>query len=148
MTRQPESVSWAAENRFMVRRGTCETLGTEKEGVERRPRLATERGVPSAVRTLTGESRGRREDNTEESEDMWKEAPESKTHEDVPDRVDACGGGEVAAVTAAAEPVDEDPEEARRRLSLTMSWSVSDGVEEDPGVPLEEESRWSRFFSR
>ena len=61
---------------------TCETLGIEKDGVERRPRLVTGRGVPSAVRTLIGESRGRREDNTEESEDIWKEAPESKTHEE------------------------------------------------------------------
>ena len=41
----------------MVRRGICETLGTEKDGVERIPRLAIGRGVPSAVRTLTGESR-------------------------------------------------------------------------------------------
>ena len=41
------------------------------------------------------------------------------------------------AVTAAA--VDEEPEEARRRLRRTMSWSVSDRVEEDTGVPLEEE---------
>ena len=103
------------------------------------PRLAIGRDVPSAVRTLIGESRGRREDNTEESEDIWKEAPESKTHEDVPDCVEACGGGEVDAVTAAAEPVDKEPEEASRRLRRTMSWSVSDGVEEDAGVPLEEE---------
>jgi hypothetical protein len=42
--------------------------GTEKEGVEREPRLDTESGVPSAVRTLRGEARGRREDRVEESE--------------------------------------------------------------------------------
>ena len=70
---------------------------------------------------------------------MWKEAPESKTHEDVPDCVDACDDEEEDAVTAAAKPVDEEPEEARTRLRRTMSWSVSDGAKEDTGGPLEEE---------
>ena len=52
------------------------------------------------------------------------------------------------AVTAAVEPVDEELEEASRRLRRTMSWSVSDGVEEDAGVQLEEERLWSHFFWR
>ena len=34
------------------------------------------------------------------------------------------------AVTAAAEPVEEEHEEARRRLSLTMSWSESRKIQE------------------
>jgi hypothetical protein len=42
--------------------------GTEKEEVERVPRLETGREVPSAVRTLTGEMRERRTDKIEESE--------------------------------------------------------------------------------
>lgn len=45
----------------------------------------------------------------------------------------------VKVVTIAAEPVDEELEEAKRRLSRRMSWSVSDGVDDDTGVPLEEE---------
>ena len=83
-------------------------MGTEKEEVERVPRLATGREVPSAVRILTGKGRGRSEERAEESGDMWKEAPESRTHEDVPDCVEE-------PATEAAVPVEEDPEEARRR---------------------------------
>jgi hypothetical protein len=41
-------------------------LGTEKEEVERVPRLKTGREVPSAVRTLKGEMRERRTDKIEE----------------------------------------------------------------------------------
>ena len=48
------------------------------------------------------------------------------------------------AVTSTAEPVDEEPEEASRRLRRTMSWSVSDGVEEDAGRL---ECRWKRSAS-
>jgi hypothetical protein len=43
-----------AENKFMVRRGTWEISGTEKEWVEREPWLETEREVSSAVRTSEG----------------------------------------------------------------------------------------------
>jgi hypothetical protein len=50
------------ESRFIVRRGTRETSGTEKEGVERVPRLVTGREVPSAVRKERGKTRERRED--------------------------------------------------------------------------------------
>lgn len=42
-------------------------------------------------------------------------------------------------VTAATEPVEEEPDEANMRLSRTISWSVSDVVEEDARVPLDEE---------
>ena len=77
--------------------------------------------MPSAVRTLIGESIEQREDNAEESEDIRKEAPESRTHEDVPNGVDACDDEVVKAVTTAVEPIDEEPKEARRRLSRTMS---------------------------
>ena len=49
-----------------------------------------------------------------------------QNHEDVPDCVEVCGDVEGGAVIAAAEPVDEEPEEASRRLRRTMSWSVSD----------------------
>ena len=34
------------------------------------------------------------------------------------------------AVTAATEPVEEGPEKANMRLRRTISWSVSEGVEE------------------
>jgi hypothetical protein len=42
--------------------------GTEKEEVERVPRLETGREVPSAVRTRTGEMREQIADRREESE--------------------------------------------------------------------------------
>jgi hypothetical protein len=41
-------------------------------------------GVPSAVRTWTGGSIGRTEFNKEESWVIWKEAPVSRSHRDVP----------------------------------------------------------------
>jgi hypothetical protein len=51
-----------------VRRGTRETSGTEKEEVEKVPRLVTGREVPSAVKTERGKSREQRDDNAEELE--------------------------------------------------------------------------------
>jgi hypothetical protein len=89
--------------------------GTEKEEVERVPRLETGREVPSAVITLTGEMRERRTDRIEESEVIWKEAPESRYHGDVPDCVG--GGGRVVPgepVTELAGPVKGEPEVASR----------------------------------
>jgi hypothetical protein len=67
MTQQLELVSWLAENMFILRRGTREMSGTEKEEVERVPRLETGREVSSAVRILIGEMRERRADRIEES---------------------------------------------------------------------------------
>jgi hypothetical protein len=97
--------------------------GTEKEEVERVPQLETGREVPSAVRTLTGEMRERRMDRIEESEVIWKEAPESRYHEDVLDCVG--GGGRVVPgepVTEPAVPVEGEPGVAsrpRRRLIIS-----------------------------
>jgi hypothetical protein len=76
--------------------------GTEKEEVERVPRLETGREVPSAVRILTGEMRERRTDRIEESEVIWKEALESRYHGDVPDCVG--GGGRVVPGEPVIEP--------------------------------------------
>jgi hypothetical protein len=87
----------------------------EKEEVERVPRLETGREVPSAVRTLKGEMRERRTDRIEESEVIWKEAPESRYHGDVPDCVG--GGGRVVPgepVTELAVPVEGEPGVASR----------------------------------
>jgi hypothetical protein len=97
--------------------------GTEKEEVKRVPRLETGREVPSAVRTLTGEMRERRMDRIEESEVIWKEAPESRYHGDVPDCVG--GGGRIVPgepVTEPAVPVEGEPGVAsrpRRRLIIS-----------------------------
>jgi hypothetical protein len=116
-------VSWLAENRFILRRGTWETSGTEKEEVERVPRLERGREVPSAVRTLTGEMRERRADRIEKSEVIWKLAPESRYHRDVPDCVE--GGGHVVpgeSVTEPAVPVEGEPvavSRPRRRLIIS-----------------------------
>jgi hypothetical protein len=71
------------------------------------PRPAIGREVPSAVRTRTRRGRGRREEREEESGDMWKETPESRTHEDIPDCV------EEPAIEAAV-PIEAELEEARR----------------------------------
>ena len=98
------------------------------------------------MRTLRGKSRGRREVKAEESDDIWKEAPESRTHEDVPDCVGADGGGVVEAVAVAAEPVEEKPEEASMRLRAAISWSVRDIAWEATRGPLEEERLMSRCF--
>jgi hypothetical protein len=97
--------------------------GTEKEEVERVPRLETGREVPSAVRTLTGEMRGQRADRIEESEVIWKEAPESRYHRDVLDYVE--GGGRVVPGEPVIEPVvpvEGEPVAAsrpRRRLIIS-----------------------------
>jgi hypothetical protein len=62
-------------------------------------------------------------DRREESEVMWKEAPESRYHGDIPDCVG--GGGHVVPgepVTEPAEPVEGEPEVAsrpRRRLIIS-----------------------------
>jgi hypothetical protein len=130
-----------------VRRGTRETSGTKKEGVERVSRLVTGREVPSAVRTEKGKSRERREDNTEESEVIWKEAPESKTHEEVPD----CGdGGRSVRETTVTEPAvpieEEEPEVANMRLSVAISCAERDEPEEGGRVPLEEARPISSIF--
>jgi hypothetical protein len=130
-----------------VRRGTRETSGTEKKGVERVPRLMTGREVPSAVTTERGKSRERREDNTEESEVIWKEAPESKTHEEVPDYGD---GGRSVRETAVIEPAvpveEEEPEVANMCLSVAISYTERDGPEEGGRVPLEEARPISSIF--
>jgi hypothetical protein len=98
-------------------------LGTEKEEVERVPRLETGREVPSVVRTLTGEMREQRMDRIEESEVIWKEAPESRYHGDVPNCVG--GGGHVVpgepviepAVTIEGEPGVASRPQRRLRIS-------------------------------
>jgi hypothetical protein len=95
--------------------------GTEKEEVERVPQLETGREVPSTVRTLTGEMREQRTDRIEESEVIWKEAPESKYHGDVPDCV---GGGDRVVpgepVIEPAVPVEGEPGVASRpRLRIS-----------------------------
>jgi hypothetical protein len=56
----------------MVKRGTRETSGTEKEELERVSRLAIGKEMPSAVRIERGNSRERREDNAEESKVIRK----------------------------------------------------------------------------
>jgi hypothetical protein len=130
-----------------VRRGTRETSGTEKERVERVPQLVTVREVPSAVRTERGKSRERREDNAEESEVIWKEAPESKTHEEVPDCGDGGRSVRETAVTEPAVPVEEgEPEIANMRLSVAVSCAERDGPEEGGRVPLEEARPISSIF--
>jgi hypothetical protein len=89
--------------------------GLEKEEVERVSRLEIGREVPSAVRTLTGEMRERRTDRIEESEVIWKEAPESRYHGDVPDCVE--GGGRVVPGEPVTEPavlVEGEPGVASR----------------------------------
>jgi hypothetical protein len=97
--------------------------GTEKEEVERVPRLETGREVPSAVRTLTGEMREKRTNRIDESEVIWKEAPESRYHRDIPDCVG--GGGRVVPgepVTEPAVPIEGEPGVAsrpRRRLRIS-----------------------------
>jgi hypothetical protein len=89
--------------------------GTEKEEVERVPRLEIGREVPSAVRTLTGEMREQRTDRIDKSEVIWKKAPESRYHGDIPD----CegGGGRVVPgepVTEPAVPIEGEPGVASR----------------------------------
>jgi hypothetical protein len=67
--------------------------------------------------------RERRMDRIEESEVIWKEAPESRYHEDVPDCVG--GGGHVVLgepVTEPAVPIEGEPRVAsrpRRRLIIS-----------------------------
>jgi hypothetical protein len=130
-----------------MRRGTRETSETEKEGVERVPRLVTGREVPSAVRTKRGKSRERREDNAEESEVIWKEAPESKTHEKVPDCGDGGRSVRETAVTEQAVPVEEEePEVANMHLSVAISCAERDEPKEGGRVPLEEERPISSIF--
>jgi hypothetical protein len=130
-----------------VRRGTRETSGTEKERVERVPRLVTGREVPSAVRTERGKSRERRDDNAEESEVIWKEAPESKTHEEVPDCGDGGRSVRETTVTEPAVPVDEEePEVANMRLSIAISCAERDEPEDEGRVPLEEARPISSIF--
>jgi hypothetical protein len=122
-----------------VRRGTRETSGTEKEGVERVPRLVIGREVPSAVRTERGKLRERREDNAEESQIIWKEAPKSKTHEEVPDGGDGGLSVRETAVTEPAVPIEEEePEVANMRLSVTISCAERDEPEEGGRVSLKE----------
>jgi hypothetical protein len=130
-----------------VRQGTRETSGTEKEGVERVPRLVTGREVPSVVRTEKEKSRERREDNAEESEVIWKEAPESKTHEEVPD----CGdGGLSVRETAVTKPAvlveEEEPEVANMRLNVAISCAERDEPEEGGRIPLGEAQPISSIF--
>jgi hypothetical protein len=89
--------------------------GIEKEELERVPRLETGREIPSAVRTLTREMRERRTDRIEESDFIWKEAPESRYHGDIPDCVG--GGGRVVPgepVTEPAVPIEGEPGVASR----------------------------------
>jgi hypothetical protein len=130
-----------------VRLGTRETSGTEKEGVERVPRLVTGREVPSAVRTERGKPRERRKDNAEESEVIWKEAPESKTHEEVPDYGDGgCSVREIAVTEPAVPVEEEEPEVANMRLNVAISRAERDGPEEGGRVPLEEAWPISSIF--
>jgi hypothetical protein len=75
--------------------------------------------VSSAVRTLRGNSRERREDNPEESEVIWKESLESKTHKDAPDYGDGGRSVREIAVTKLALPIEEEElEEANMRWCL------------------------------
>jgi hypothetical protein len=130
-----------------VRRGTRETSGTEKKGVERVPRLVTGREVTSTVRTERGKSREQSEDNAEESEVIWKEAPESKTHEEVPDCGDGGRSVREIAVTEPAVPVEEEePGVANMRLSVAISCAERDRPEEGGRVPLEEARPISSIF--
>jgi hypothetical protein len=130
-----------------VRRGIRETSGTEKEGVERVPRLVTGREVPSAVRTERGKSRERREDNAEESEVIWKEAPKSKTHKEVPDYGDGGLSVQETTVTEPAVPVkEEEPKVAHMRLSVAISCAERDEPEEGGRVPLREARPISSIF--
>lgn len=71
----------------------------------------------------------------EESYVIWKEAPESRIHGDVPD----CGGGG-RFVAELAEPVEEEPE-AASRYCCTTSCAVRDATKEvdvEPQIPQEE----------
>jgi hypothetical protein len=130
-----------------VRRGTRETSGTEKEGVEIVPRLVTGREVPSSVRTERGKSRERREDNAEELEVIWKEASESKTHEEVPDCGDGGRSVREIAVTEPAVPVEEEePEVANMRFSVAISCAERDGLKGGGRVPVEEARPMSSIF--
>jgi hypothetical protein len=133
-----------------VRQGTRETSGTKKEGVERVPRLVTGREVSSAVRTERGKSREQREqreDNAEESEVIWKEAPESKTYEEVPDCGDGGRSVREIVVIEPAVPVEEgEPEVANMRLSVAISCTERDRPEEGGRVPLEEAWPISSIF--
>jgi hypothetical protein len=85
----------------------------------------TGREVPSAIRTEIGKSRERREDNAEESEVIWKEAPKSKTHKEVPN----CGDGGCSvretAVTEPAVPVEEEEPEVGGRVPLEEARPIS-----------------------
>jgi hypothetical protein len=75
------------------------------------------------MRTRTGEMRERIVDKKEESEVIWKEAPESRYHGDIHDCVG--GGGRVMPgepVTEPAVPVEGEPRVAsrpRRRLIIS-----------------------------
>jgi hypothetical protein len=116
-------------------------------GVERVPQLVTGREVSSAVRTKRGKSREQREDNAEESEVIWKEAPESKTHKEVPD----CGDGghsvwEIAVTEPAVSVEEEEPEVANMHLSVTISCAERDEPEEGGRVPLEKARPISSIF--
>jgi hypothetical protein len=96
---------------------------TKKRGSRKGASTRNRTEVPSAVRTLTGEMRERRTDRIEESEVIWKEAPESRYHGDVPDYVG--GGGRIVPgepVTEPAVPVEEEPGVAskpQRRLIIS-----------------------------
>jgi hypothetical protein len=95
--------------------------------------------VSSAVRTERGKSREQKEDNAEESEVTWKEAPESKTHEEVPDCGDGgCSVREIAVPEPAVPIEEEEPEVANMRLNVAISCAERDIPEEGGRAPLEE----------
>ena len=78
-----------------------------------------------------------------------KEAPESRTHGDVPDCVEGGCSVREASVIEPAVPVEEEPEAASRRLSLRISWSVkamAEAVEVDDKVPEDDDRALRRCF--
>ena len=123
----------------MAEHGGCEPEEAW-EGVHQRWEARQRRHPQYEIDEYSGEETVREGDGLEMMVERWRRRME-KTGSVVNEK-------EEDAVTSAAEAVDEEPGESRRHLRRTMSSSVSDGVEEDTGVPLKEECRWSRFFSR
>jgi hypothetical protein len=81
------------------------------------------------------------------SEVIWKEAPESKTHEEVPHCGDGGRSVRETAVTEPAVPVEEEePEVANMCLSVAISCTERGRPEEEGQVPLKEAQPISSIF--
>jgi hypothetical protein len=66
-----------------------------------------------------------------------KKAPESRTHEDVPDYIDGGRSGRETSVTEPTTPIKEESEATSMRFSIIISCAEKEGLQGGALVTIE-----------